>query len=119
VQQHLRIGGAEHVVEFLVDRGEIVGDLVHSRATEDSSEPGQSQIPRRQPLGGEEAFDGRRVPDDSQPIVVTDQLDLVVHRPLPKRGQDGSPVADASGRVRVVLSACSRPAVLRLRGLLA
>jgi hypothetical protein len=97
-------------------------------------------------LRDEEAFDRRRIPDDRQAIAVTDQLNLVIHRPLLKRGQgepgpqvprrmgvgfvfctvlfiarpsqcpsgrrgpgqfaeDGSPVADPSVRVRVVLPA--------------
>src|SRR5262249_4437037 len=59
---------------------------------EDSSEPGQFPILRRQPLRDEEAFDSLRTPDDRQAIAVTDQLNLVIHRPLLKRGQ-GEPRA--------------------------
>ena len=81
------------------DLGTRLGDC--SPGTEDSSEPGQSQILRRQPLTDEEASDSRRIPDDRQAIAVTDQLNLVIHRPLLKRGQGEprapSPVKDGRG----------------------
>jgi len=50
----------------------------------------QPEVLRRQPFEREEELDGRRTPDDRQAIAVTDQLDLVVHRKLLKRGQ-GTP----------------------------
>ena len=51
-----------------------------SPGTEGSSEAGQSEVLRRQPLRDQEAFDIRRIPDDRQSIAVTDQLNLIVHR---------------------------------------
>lgn len=58
-----------------------------SPAAQDSSEPWQSEIPRREPLRDEEVFDIRRIPDDGQPMAITDELNLAIHRRPLKLGR--------------------------------
>jgi hypothetical protein len=61
-------------------------------------------------LRDEEALDSRRIPDDRQAIAVTDQLNLVIHRPLLKRGQRApSPRAPRWMGVGLSSPLCSSP----------
>ena len=87
--------GQLHPATRVCSRG---GSRLHARGADvhDLAEARQPEVPRLQPFGRQEPFNGGRFSDDGQPVAVTDQFDLVVQRRL-LRCVESQRLIDANG----------------------